>query len=106
MLYLDVDRDYASFYGLTVDVRGWPAEACFGDPTWNPTWFIATGGDETYWTVEVAIPWEELVPKRPQVRDVWAIGIQRVIPGVGRQGLGRPAAAELIPQGCGLMVFE
>lgn len=106
LVCLDVDRDYASFYGLTVDFRGWPAESCFGDPTWNPTWFIATGGDERYWTVEVAIPWEELAPRRPQVREVWSVGIQRIVPGVRLQALGRPAAAEVVPEGFGLLVFE
>jgi photosystem II stability/assembly factor-like uncharacterized protein len=106
LVCLDVDRDYASFYSLTVDARGWPAESCFGDATWDPTWFIATGGDEHYWTVEVAIPWEELAPRRPQVREVWSVGIQRVVPGVGLQALGRPAAAEVVPEGFALLVFE
>jgi photosystem II stability/assembly factor-like uncharacterized protein len=103
---LDVDRDYASFYCLTVDVRGWPAESCFGDSTWDPTWFIATGGDETYWTIEAAIPWEELAPRRPQVREVWSVGIQRIVPGVGLQALGQPAAVDVVPEGFGLLVFE
>ena len=102
----DVDRDYASFWSLTIDHRGWPAESCFGDATWNPQWFIAAGGDEQYWTVEAAIPLAELGPKKPQVRDVWAIGIQRIIPRVGLQSFTTPAAVEPRPEGFGLMVFE
>jgi hypothetical protein len=106
MILLDVDRDYTSYWSLTVDHRGWPAESCFGDRTWNPQWFIAAGGNAEYWTIEAAIPLTELAPKRPQVRDVWAIGIQRVIPGIGLQSFTTPAAAEPVPEGFGLLVFE
>src|SRR5262249_29686983 len=52
MLMLDIDRDYASYWQLTIDYRGWPAESCFGDTTWNPQWFIAAAGDDQYWTAE------------------------------------------------------
>jgi hypothetical protein len=106
MILLDVDRDYTSYWSLTVDHRGWPAESCFGDRTWNPQWFIAAGGNAEYWTIEAAIPLAELAPKKPQVRDVWAIGIQRVIPGLGLQSLSTPATVEPLPEGFGLMVFE
>lgn len=106
VLCLDVDRDYGSFFCLTVDERGWPAESCFDDPTWNPVWFIATGGEARCWSVEVAIPLEELVPQRPQAREVWAVGIQRVIPGVGVQALGHPASVRVVPEGFGLLIFE
>jgi hypothetical protein len=105
-ILLDVDRDYASCWSLTIDHRGWPAESCFGDATWNPQWFIAAAGDDQYWTAEAAIPLAELVPKRPEVRDVWAIGIQRIIPRVGLQSFTTPAAVEPRPEGMGLMVFE
>jgi hypothetical protein len=103
---LDIDRDYASYWRLTIDHRGWPAESCFGDQTWNPTWFIATSGDEQFWTAEVAIPLAEICPKKPQARDVWAVGIDRVIPRVGLQSFSRPAQVETLPEGFGLMVFE
>ena len=105
-LMLDIDRDYASYWQLTIDHRGWPADNCFGDTTWNPQWFIATAGDDQYWTAEAAIPLAELTPKKPQVRDVWAIGVQRVIPRVGFQSFTTPAAVEPRPEGFGLMVFE
>lgn len=103
---LDIDRDYASYWRLTIDHRGWPAESCFGDQTWNPNWFIATAGDDQFWTAEVAIPLAEICPKKPQARDVWALGIDRVIPRVGLQSFSTPAQVETLPEGFGLMVFE
>jgi photosystem II stability/assembly factor-like uncharacterized protein len=105
-IMIDIDRDYASYWQLTIDHRGWPAESCWGDATWNPQWFIAAAGDEQYWTAEAAIPLAELTPKKPQARDVWALGLQRVIPRVGLQSLSTPAAVEPRPEGFGLMVFE
>ena len=105
-IYLDIDRDYGSFWTLAFDDRGWPAESCFGDATWNPQWYLAAGGDEQFWTIEAAIPFSELSPKPPQVRDVWAVGIQRVIPRVGLQSFTSPAAIEPRPEAFGLLVFE
>ena len=40
-IFLDIDRTYASYYHLTVDHRGWAADACCGDWSWNPKWFVA-----------------------------------------------------------------
>jgi len=105
-LFIDIDRDYGSFWQLAFDDRGWPAESCFGDRHWNPQWYLAAGGDEQFWTVEAAIPLAELTPKRPQVRDVWAVGIQRTIPRVGRQSFTGPAGIESRPETSGLLVFE
>lgn len=102
----DVDRDYGSYWQLAFDDRGWPAESCFGDSTWNPQWYLAAGGDEQFWTVEAAIPLAELTPKKPQVRDVWAVGIQRTIPVAGLQSFTAPAAIDPRPEGFGLLVFE
>jgi hypothetical protein len=106
MLFIDTDRDYATFWSLTIDHRGWPAENCHGDQTWNPQWFIAAGGDDQFWTVEAAIPFVELTPKTPQVRDVWCVGLQRVIPQRGVQSFTAPAAVEPRPETFGLLVFE
>ena len=38
---IDLDRDYATYYRLTVDHRGWTSEACLGHTGWNPTWYVA-----------------------------------------------------------------
>jgi photosystem II stability/assembly factor-like uncharacterized protein len=103
---LDIDRDYGSYWKLAVDSRGFTAESCFGDATWNPTWYVASGSDAQFWTFEVAIPLAELSPKAPQVRDVWSIGIQRIIPNIGQQSFTQPASIPERGETFGLMVFE
>jgi hypothetical protein len=105
-LLLDVDRDYATWWELSFDHRGYPSTSCAGDATWNPQWFIAAAGDDDWWTVEAAIPLAELGPQRPQVRDVWGVQIQRVVPRLGVSALSQPAAAAVRPEGFGLLVFE
>ncbi|HEX5104464.1 MAG TPA: YCF48-related protein [Pirellulaceae bacterium] len=105
-LLLDIDRDYTTYWRLSFDHRGRPAESCFGDATWNPQWYVAAAGDETYWTVEAAIPLAELAERKPEVRDVWSANIQRVIPGIGLQSSSQPAGIEIRPEGFGLLVFE
>ncbi len=105
-LLLDVDRDYSTWWQLSVDHRGRPAASCFGDATWNPQWFIAAGGDDAWWTVEAAIPLAELGASAPKVRDVWAAQVQRVIPQHGVQAASHPASVAIRPEGFGLLVFE
>ncbi len=105
-LYLDIDRDYASHYTLAFDHRGFTKEDCFGDATWNPAWYVAAAGDKEFWTVEAAIPLAELSPKPPQVRDVWAIGVSRIVPNRGIQSCTQPAGIQPRPEGFGLMLFE
>ena len=103
---IDTDRDYASYYRLTVDHRGWCGEACFGNVQWNPTWYVANAisGDE--WTIEAAIAWTELAPQGPQTNDVWAFGVQRIVPGVGVQAFTQPASVDPRPEGFALLVFQ
>ena len=105
-LMLDLDRDYVSFYRLTIDYRGWTGESCFGSRSWNPEWYVAARQDEAEWTVEAAIPLDQLVQRAPSPGDVWAVGLQRIIPGVGFQSWTQPAAVEAIPEGFGVLVFE
>ncbi|QDU31843.1 Ycf48-like protein precursor [Anatilimnocola aggregata] len=105
-IYLDIDRDYATSYQLSVDSRGFTAESCVGDSTWNPSWFVAAAGDERYWTAEIAIPWRELCSATPQPKDLWAVGIQRLVPGQPVQSFTHPATAKVRPEGFGLWLFE
>jgi tetratricopeptide (TPR) repeat protein len=105
-LLIDIDRDYATYYRFTVDQRGWTAESCFGDSSWNPDWYVASREDDETWTVEFAIPLEQIVEKLPQPREVWAIGIQRTSPGVGFQSWTTPASTEIRPEGFGYLIFD
>jgi photosystem II stability/assembly factor-like uncharacterized protein len=104
---LDVDRDYSTCYRLTVDSRGWAAEACQGDSHWDPNWFVASDQDENSWSIEAAIPLTELSPAIPASRDAWAIGIQRILPGVGIQGWApNPSVQEIEPGEFGYLLFR
>jgi photosystem II stability/assembly factor-like uncharacterized protein len=105
-LYVDLDRDYTSYYRLTVDHRGWTGEACFGNVQWNPTWYVAQHSTDEEWTVEAAIPLSELVPTAPSQNDVWAIGLQRVVPGVGIQAISQPASVDPRGESFALLLFE
>jgi hypothetical protein len=102
----DIDRDFATYYHLAVDRRGWTFDRCWEDQTWDPQWFVATRREAGSWTVEAAIPLKELTGKPPKRRDVWALGVQRVVPGVGFQSWTTPAAAAVLPDGFGYLVFQ
>ncbi len=69
-LLIDVDRDFATYYRLAVDHRGWTAESCWGDASWNPDWFVAHSADEASWTIEAAIPLSELTGQAPRKAPV------------------------------------
>ncbi|MDY0167409.1 MAG: YCF48-related protein [Thermoguttaceae bacterium] len=105
-LYIDLDRDYATWYRFAVDHRGWVAESCWGDASWNPTWFVAQAEDEETWTIEAAIPLDQLTGSYPTSRDVWAVGVQRTVPGAGFQSWTQPAAIEVMPEGFGWLMFD
>ena len=105
-LLLDVDRDFATYYRLSIDHRGWTGESCWHDATWNPTWFVASGGDDEVWTAEAAIPLSQLTGQMPEAGTSWALGVQRIVPGVGFQSWTAPAAPEVIPEGMGYLIFQ
>ncbi|MBX3439385.1 MAG: hypothetical protein KF861_17995, partial [Planctomycetaceae bacterium] len=103
---LDVDRDYATFYEIAVDQRGWTTDACWENPLWNCRRYIAADADAAEWRIEMAIPLEELVPAAPRSGDVWAAGVSRVMPKVGVESWTHPAGSQPRPDGFGLLQFE
>ena len=105
-LFIDLDRDYTTYYRLSVDHRGWTGEGCWGDSSWNPTWFVAAATEDDDWSAEAAIPLEQLTGRFPNSRAVWAVGIQRTIPGVGFQSWNTPASTSVQPEGFGYLAFE
>jgi hypothetical protein len=106
MFSLDVDRDYVTYYNFTVDQRGCTAESCWEDPSWNPRWLVAVGGDKTHWRLEAAIPLEELTPLVPQSGSAWAIGITRIIPAVGIESWTHPSSASPRAENFGILRFD
>ena len=83
---IDLDRDFATYYRLTVDHRGWTHDSCCGDDTWDPTWYVAAHNDRP-----VSGPprrrsgSDQLTSRSPAAETVWALGLQRTVPGVGFQ---------------------
>lgn len=105
-LCLDVDRDFATYYRLTVDCRGWTSESCWDDVSWNPQWFVAAGGDDTWWTVEAAVPWSELAATPPAGGTAWALGLRRIAPTAGRQSWGDAPSSAIRPENFGYLIFD
>lgn len=105
-LLIDIDRDYVTYYQLTVDHRGWTYDACWGDATWNPTWYVAHASTSESWSIEAAIPLAELTGITPEKGHVWAVGLQRTVPGVGFQSWTHPAGTKVMPEGFGYLMFE
>jgi hypothetical protein len=105
-LQIDVDRDYATCYRLDVDSRGQTRDACWIDQQWNPKWYVAADADAGKWTVEAAIPLEELAPTPFAPGTAWAVGIVRTMPTVGVQSWTHPAGAVPRPETFGLLRFE
>ena len=103
---IDVDRDYATWYTLEVDQRGWTRDACWHDLGWDPKWYVAAEADENRWRIEAAIPFKELVPASPAPGTTWAIGIVRTMPAVGLQGWPEAAGSKPKPESFGLLRFE
>jgi tetratricopeptide (TPR) repeat protein len=105
-IFLDIDRTYATYYRLTIDHRGWVDDSFWGDASWNPKWFVAAHTENGVWTAEAAIPFAELSVTSVNDETIWAIGVQRVVPGVGFQSWTTPAATTVMPQGFGWLGFE
>ncbi|MEM8944253.1 MAG: hypothetical protein AAGD11_03645 [Planctomycetota bacterium] len=95
-IHLDVDRDYATWYELAIDHRGWTSDRCWLNPGWNPKWFVAADADESHWTAEAAIPLTAIVHSAPSSGAAWAIATRRIL----------PSADEPSSQEISLLLFE
>ena len=104
--YLDLDRDYGTWYTLTVDQRGKTNDVVWQDSTWNPQWSVAIDADDTHWRIEAAIPFSELASRPPMANRIWALGVVRTIPGVGLESWSHPAGITPRPESFGLLKFH
>ena len=107
-LMIDVDRDYSTCFHFQVDQRGHVAEDCWGDKSWNPSWFVAINSESTVWTIEAAIPLVALTGDIVTSGRTWAFNVVRTIPGQGVQGFSLPAdvpEVSLRTEGMGLLMF-
>lgn len=106
VIRLDIDRDYATWYELNIDYLGQTAESCFGDSTWNPTWYVASKHEGATWTIEAAIRLADLVGEPPANGTQWALGVDRVAVGTGIQSWTQPPSLEPRPENFGLLWFR
>ncbi len=105
-IYLDLDRDYATSYCLTVDYRGRTADSLSGNLAWNPNWYVAADQDKSTWTIEAAIPFSELSGQPLQPGDTWGMAVQRVLVSEGTEAWPSSARYEMGPTEFGLLQFQ
>jgi photosystem II stability/assembly factor-like uncharacterized protein len=105
-LYLDLDRDYGTYYRLAIDRRGCVYDDCWGDRTWDPTWYVASRGDDRGYKIEAAIPLVELTDTPPADGTVWCLNAIRIVPGNGLRAWSPPADSTPRLDGMGLLVFS
>ena len=76
------------------------------DPRWNPKYFVASSADESAWTVEVAIPLDELGPEAIRKASSWAIGVKRIVPEVAVEKWAPTSSTAHSPNLQGLLRLE
>ncbi|MCP4190549.1 MAG: hypothetical protein GY768_07960 [Planctomycetaceae bacterium] len=105
VLRFDTDRDYCTHWKLVIDNRGWAVDALNEDSSWDPSWYIAAHDDLKSWTIEAAIPWNQIHPTPPTPRSAWALGVQRILPGSGMQSWC-PGDINARKARFGMLIFE
>jgi photosystem II stability/assembly factor-like uncharacterized protein len=105
-LQFDIDRDFTTAFEFTVDCRGFAHDAAWGDAHWNPNWYVAAASDESSWTIEAAVPLDELVTAPPAAHHVWALAVRRTIPRTGYQTWAGASSLTESPSQFGLLIFE
>jgi len=104
-ILLDVDRDYSVYHRLEIDYQGSANDSCWGDTTWNPSWFFAQDEDEQFWYIEAAIPWTALMEQPPKSQDVIGISLRRLVPGFGIEVWNAENSINLT-EAFGYLIFE
>jgi len=103
-ILIDVDRDYSTYYSLTIDSRGWVTDASLGNRDWNPEWHVVPHESEHAWYIEAAIPLSKLTQRPMLPNTVWNVAIRRLVPGVGIECWNAENSFEL-NKGFGLLVL-
>ncbi len=74
---IDLDRDYRTANHFTVDYRGWVGDQSGGAKGWDPKWFVSRTDDDESWSVELAIPLDQIIPGTISEDSVWAVKMAR-----------------------------
>ncbi len=86
-LAIDTDRDYSTAFRFSIDETGQTSERCWIAGRWNPEWFVAIDSDADVWRFEAAIPASELTDTPLAAGTLWAVQLDRIIPGHLRYAL-------------------
>jgi len=106
--FLDLDRDHATGYTLTIDDQGRVADRCCADPTWDPRWFVAVAREEDSWTLEAALPLSALTGESVTSGQAWLVQMARwrgESMACCWSGAASPGATESFPGLPGLLLF-
>lgn len=92
MVLIDPDRDHRTAFTFYIDHRGRAWDGIGDDPTWDPQWFVANSETDRTWTIEAAIPLEQLGVGESVDNEWWGFGVRRVCPGLSERSWGLQAA--------------
>lgn len=114
-IFLDPDHDYQSYFQLLINSLGTLSDLSsskdFGgfneSSEWNGTFEIATRVEDTFWTVEVAIPAAELGGASITKGAVWGFNLARVRIPAAEYGQWAPTyGSALRPDLFGFLLFD
>ncbi len=77
-VFVDANRDYTSYYHLTVNAMGTKRDGLEHKPAdWNPKWKAATAVGTNHWNVEICIPFKEFGSSTPKPGVTWGANFTR-----------------------------
>ena len=90
-IMIDPDRDHRTAFEFKVDYEGRAWDGIGQQAAWNPQWFVSQDQSRSTWTLEIAIPLEQLGWNKKSEREWWSMAIVRSCPGYGSSqwGLGQ-----------------
>jgi len=88
-LRFDTDRDFLTWFQLTIDSDGNLTDSLNDLDAWNPRWYAETARNETGWRFELAIPLSELSDEDWMNNSsvLWNVAAKREVPGAEITGV-------------------
>lgn len=71
----DTDRDYCSWFELSIDWQGRVSEKCGSSHEWNPECYVARHQTDSHWIIEAAIRLDDL--SLDPSSNLWALACSR-----------------------------
>ena len=84
-VFLDINHDGITYYHFGTNPSGTRYDARGHQADWSPDWELKTAIGDTYWTVEMRIPFASLGTSCPQPSTVFGINLCRTLPAGNRQ---------------------